>query len=101
MSSAGLLNARVSIELGEDSGTCKMRPALRYSDDGVTWGTANYIVSATYRETNGITYGTAYSDLSGQETPKPWIQFGVQVANESAGAIQLCNATLLVEPKEK
>lgn len=34
MSSAGLNDARVSTSMEQDSGNCKIRPALRYSNDG-------------------------------------------------------------------
>ena len=37
MGSAGLVEIRVTYELSEDSGDCELRPALRYSDEGVTW----------------------------------------------------------------
>jgi hypothetical protein len=36
MSSAGLINVRVSTEMDETSGNCKIRPALRWSNDGIT-----------------------------------------------------------------
>jgi hypothetical protein len=97
----GLIAVRVSTEMGEDSGSCKIRPALRYSDDGVTYDTSKEIV-ATYRITEGIDWGTTYVDITtlAGTTPRAYVQFGVHAANESAGAIQVCNATIRVEPRE-
>jgi len=31
--------------------------------------------------------------------PKPWVQFGVQAANTSGARVEICKATLLVEPE--
>lgn len=95
----GLLNVRVSTEMSEDSGNCKIRPALRYSNDGINWDASKDIV-AGYRTTEGIDWGTTYIDISAGTTPRAWVQFGVEVANESGSAINVCNATLRVEPKE-
>lgn len=100
LASAGLLNARVSTELVATSGQCKVRPALRWSDDGVVWGPSSSIV-AGYRSTIGIDYGSAYLDLTILGTPKPWIQFGVEVANVSGTRVEVCKASVMVEPKEK
>jgi hypothetical protein len=100
LASAGLLNARVSTELVATSGFCKVRPALRWSDDGVVWGASSSIV-ASYRSTVGIDYGSSYLDLNVLGTPKPWVQFGVEVANVSGTRVEVCQASVMVEPKEK
>ncbi len=100
MSSAGIINVRVSTELAETSGNCKLRPALRWSDDGIGWGAASAIV-ATYRTTTGIDYGSNYIDITALGTPKPWVQFGLEVANNSGTRVEVCNGALLVDPKEK
>lgn len=102
MESSGLISVRVSIEMGQDSGNCKMRPALRYSDDGVTWDPAKEIVAA-YRTTEGTDYGTTYIDITGLAgtTVRAFVQFGVQVVNEAGAARENCNATIRVEPKEQ
>lgn len=101
MATRTVTNARVSFELDQDtSGLCKIRPALRFGNDGVSWDSAAAI-DTTYRTAAGVTYGTAYVDLTAVATPRTWIQFGVEVANESGGAVNLCNASLMVEPKEQ
>jgi hypothetical protein len=85
--------------MSEDSGNCKIRPALRYSNDGITWDASKDIV-AGYRTTEGIDWGTTYIDISVGTTPRAWVQFGVEAANESGSVINVCNATLRIEPKE-
>lgn len=101
MESKGLISVRVSTEMSEDSGNCKMRPALRYSNDGIGWDAEKEIV-AGYRTTDGIDWGTSYIDITGLAgtTTRAYVQFGVQVANEAGSAINVCNATIRVEPKE-
>jgi len=101
LESKGILSVRVSTEMSEDSGACKIRPALRYSNNGVDWDPPKEIVAA-YRATEGIDWGSTYIDISQiVGTPaRAYVQFGVQVANESGTTIQLCNATIRVEPKE-
>jgi len=100
LSSAGLINVRVSTEFAEQSGNCKFRPALRWSDDGITWGAATNMV-ATYLTAPGITYGSSYIDITALGTPKPWVQFGVEVANNSGSRVEVCNASIMIDPKEK
>lgn len=100
MSSAGIINVRVSTELAETSGNCKVRPALRWSDDGIGWGSSSTIV-ATYRTTTGIDYGSSYVDITALGTPKPWVQFGLEVANSSGTRVEVCNTSLMVDPKER
>lgn len=101
LESKGLLSVRISTEMSEDSGNCKIRPALRYSNDGVGWDAAKEIV-AGYRTTEGIDWGTTYIDITqlAGTTPRAYVQFGVEVANEAGSAINICNATIRVEAKE-
>ena len=100
MSSAGMINVRVSTELDETSGNCKIRPALRWSNDAVAWD-ADVAIVTTYRSTVGVDYGSSYIDITALGTPKPWVQFGVEVANTSGTRVELCAATVLVDPKER
>ena len=97
----GLIAVRVSYELTADSGDCEIRPALRYSNDGVAWDTPKEIV-ATYQNGTGPTWGTTYIDITALGTsPRAYVQFGVEARNGTAGAIQLCAATIRIEPREK
>ncbi len=98
MSSAGLLKVRVSTELEETSANCKIRPAIRWSNDGISWDSDVNLV-AGYRTTVGSDFGSTYIDLMALGTPKPWVQFGVQAANNSGVRVEICRATLLVEPE--
>lgn len=93
-------SARVTLEMDQNTGNCKIRPALRYSSDGINWDSPAYIV-VTYRTTAGIDYGSTWLDLTTLATPKNWVQFGVQAANNSGAAIEHCNASLMVQPKER
>jgi hypothetical protein len=101
MSSAGLINVRVSTEMEEKVGNIEIRPALRYSDDGFTWNTAKEIV-ATYRTTNGTDVGTSYVDITGLAgtTPHAFVQFGVVAANTSGSSVNIALAEIRIEPKE-
>ncbi len=100
--SAGLISARLSTDMESNSGDCQIRPALRYSPDGVSWGSPKEIVSA-WVSTNGPSYGESYIDLTslGGTPAKTYVQFGVQTRNGTAGDIQMCLATIRVEPKER
>jgi hypothetical protein len=92
--------ARVTIEMDQDTGFCKIRPALRYSSDGINWD-APAAISATYRTSIGIDYGTVWVDLTALATAKNWVQFGVEAANDSGSALNLCNASLMVQPRDR
>lgn len=92
--------ARVTIEMDQDTGNCKIRPALRYSSDGINWD-APAAISATYRTSIGIDYGTVWVDLTGLATAKNWVQFGVEAANDSGSSLNLCNASLMVQPRDR
>lgn len=95
-----IASMRVSIEMSEDAGFCKMRAALRWSDDGgATWGAVQNPNGATYLSANGQTIG-AWVDASTLGTPKQWVQFGVETAEDAgSSAIMLCHATLTVETR--
>ena len=92
-----LTSFRVSFELSESSGTCKIRPALRYSQDGTSWSPATALRKDFLSEEK-IVWGDAYFE-PGKLLPAPlpkFVQFGVEV---SGTGMNLCNATLRVEPK--
>jgi hypothetical protein len=103
IATAGLVSVRVSFQLSEIAGPCRIRPALRFSNDAVTWA-GDVALDATnlpYTGINQVVYGTGYIDTMSLATPGAWVQFGVQAANASAGAVGLCNATLRIEEKEQ
>jgi len=98
---AGLLSARISYQMIQNSGDCKMRPAVRFSGDGVDWGTEKE-TTATYVTTSTPSYGEGYVDLvTLTDTPmRAYIQFGMQTLNQSGTAPALCNGILRVEPNK-
>lgn len=101
-----LTHVRVSFQLSEPSGaTCRIRPAVRFSSDGVTWE-ASQPLDATnlgYVTTETPVFGTAYVDINNVPSapPRSWVQFGMQAANANTGASSTCNATLRLEVKER
>lgn len=99
---AGLLGARFSYQMTQDSGDCKLRPAVRYSNDGVNWDTPKE-VNATYATNETPIYGTAYVDLMTlmNTPPRAYIQFGLQTLNRSTTTNAFCRGTLRVEPQQK
>lgn len=104
LSAAGMINARVSYQLSEDSGACQLRPAVRYSDNGVDWDVQKeiYTGAASWQNGNNVKYQTSYVDLTSLgTTARAFMQFGVEANNDTGvGTIQLCNATLRVEWKD-
>ncbi len=100
MPSAGLVNIRIYLEVTEATGgtNLRTRPALRYSGDGVGWDPA-VAINTNYIQGSATQPGSTFVDISALGTPKPWIQFGVQVHNFNANPYEIAHAVLLVEPK--
>lgn len=102
MPTDGLIGARFSYQLTTDSGQCKLRAAIRYSDNGVAWD-PHKEVNAEYADSNDeIIWGTGtYVNLLALAgTPaKAWIQFGLETLPET-NAIAACRGTLRVEPQK-
>lgn len=102
VSTAGLPGARFSTQMTVDSGDCKLRPAVRFSNDGVNWDPAKE-VNAIYVTDETIQYGTLYVDLMTLQStpPRAWIQFGIQTLNRTTTNNAFCRASLRVEPQHK
>jgi hypothetical protein len=99
MPSGDVIAARVDTLMDQDTGNFKLRPALRYSFDGTNWDNSQYILSS-YQTTTGVEVGTSFIDLTSLgSNPKTWMQFGVQVANESGGSREFCKAAIRVQVK--
>ena len=96
---AGLHYVRVAYQLSQDSGNCQVRPAVRFSDDGVNWDAAKELYS-TWQNGNDVTYDPSFVDilnLAGTDA-KAWVQFGVQTDNDvGISTTQFCKATIRVE----
>ncbi len=101
MALADATKVRVAYHLSEINGPARIRPALRFSNDGVSWDAAQPIdsVNLTWVTNETITFGSAYVDLTTLATPKSWVQFGVQAANSPGGSAGYGNATLRIEIK--
>lgn len=99
MDSARHKYVRASIEMAQNSGACKIRPALRMSNDGVTWDTPVAIGSDT-RNSNGTTYGNTFNDMGTTTAAKQIVQYGVQAVNDSGTALEMCSASLKIDVKE-
>ncbi|HND33605.1 MAG TPA: hypothetical protein PLA94_26580 [Myxococcota bacterium] len=79
---AGLHYVRVAYQLSQDSGNCQLRPAVRFSDDGINWDAA-VDVHSTWQNGNDVTYPAGFEDILNLGTdPKAWVQFGVQTDND-------------------
>lgn len=101
--SAGLLGVRVSYQLSEDTGSCQLRAALRYSDDGINWETPKEIYTA-WQDGNGVKYQQDYVDIIAlsQTPPRTWVQFGVQTDTDTGvNAVHFAKAAIRVEPKQR
>lgn len=105
MPTASMTDVRVAFALSELYSNCRIRPAIRFSSDGVNWDTAAPIDSTNldYVTTEVITYGSQYIDITGiaGTSDKGWVQFGVQAANTGVTNAGFCNATLRVEVKQR
>lgn len=96
--SAGVVSGRFAVQMTQDSGDCKLRAAVRFSNDGVTWDAAKE-VSVTYVTDDTVQYNTAYVDLLALAgTPaRSWLQYGVEVVNRTGATVALCNGALRVD----
>lgn len=102
MQTSALSKVRIAYQLSELGGPCRIRPAVRFSDDGGSWDAGAAVDSTNYAyvTSNTVSYPPQFVDIYSipGTTPKSWIQFGVQAANGAAGAPGSCNATIRIEP---
>jgi hypothetical protein len=99
MATMSMVSFRVSTEMSEETGNCEMQPAIRFSDNGLDWDTAQHVHTATASlKADGPSFPTGGPVSLGSLTaPKAFIQFGVQVRNQSGSNYEMCNAQLRVE----
>lgn len=96
-SSVGVNSVRPTLEVSQSSGAIKVRPALRYSSDLNTFESAVAIDAANMTQTNdGTKYGTWTDIQTGQ---KNFVQFGVEVENDSGTGTELAMVTLRLDRK--
>ena len=89
---------RVSYQVSENTGNCQIRPAIRFSDDGVNWETPKELYTA-WQSGNNVTYTQDFVDINSltSTSPRAWMQFGVQTDNTSGASVNFCKATLRIE----
>lgn len=90
---------RPSIELAQSSGLLTIRPSLRTSNDGLAWDTPVPIGGQT-RNANGITYGSAFTDMTSTTDSKQLVQPGVEVKNTSGTALEMGLVTLKLDHRK-
>lgn len=92
--SNAIANVKVSYDLDEKTGTqLQVRRAKRGSNDSVIWGVATEF-GAAYSGSIGWSYATAY-ELA--DVANEFNEFGVNVKNGTAGAIEFAWVTVEIE----
>lgn len=87
MDSAKIEAIRVSFSLDASTGDLEVRPALRMSNDGVSWDAPVAIGVAT-RTADGTTYGSAFVDMSATTKAKQLAQLGIEAKCGSGSALE-------------
>lgn len=90
---------RPSFELAQSSGLLTVRSAVRTSDDGVAWDTP-VAIGGHSRYTNGITYGSGFTDMTSTTDAKQLVQPGVEVKNSSGTALEMGLVTLKLDHRK-
>lgn len=101
MTSSSVAKARFAWQMTQDSGDCKMRPAVRFSSDGLNWDAAKEVsAGAAYATDETVRYDPAFVDLQGLAgtTNKTYMQFGLQTLNRTGTAVAFCRGAMRVEP---
>ena len=99
MASMSMVAFRISTEMSQDTGACEMRPAVRFSDTGLDWDASQNVHTSTAALiADGVSYPTGGPvGLGTLLNPKAFIQFGVEVKNQSGTSTEMCNAQIRVE----
>lgn len=97
----GLVNVRVSYQLTQNSGDCKLRPAVQFSSDGSNWDSAKEL-NTTYVTNETVAYGTTFVNLTTLDAtpPRTWVRFGLQTLNISGTVNAFCQGSLRIEPEQ-
>lgn len=100
-STTDLKSAGSSIEIRSSSGALMGRVVYRTSDDGVTFGSWTVLnTSPTQVQTNdGTLYRPGFVDLASVVAGKQLIQWGVEIANSSGSATEMCAVVVKIERK--
>lgn len=95
-STVGIRKVRAAVEVGQDSGDCKSRPAYRTTNDGVTWDSP-VALGTTTQTGDGVTYDDEYVDISADTDAKQLVQFGNQLVHATTSDIHHCMVTLKLD----
>jgi hypothetical protein len=72
------------------------RPAIRYSDDGDSWGSASNIGSTTLTA-DGVDHGAALASAPG--TPKTYGQLGFNVRNTTNNLLEFAKCAMRLDKR--
>lgn len=94
MPTANAGKAASSFKMWNSTGDVTIEVAVRYSDDGVTWGAPTNVVSGATLTADGAAYNLM-AVLPG--TVKRSMQWGIHIKNTALSATELCWAWLNLE----
>lgn len=87
---------RPNLSMAQESGACRIRAAIRTTNDGVTFETPVAIGSVECTA-DGAQYGGSYTDLSTNLNAKRLVQIGIQCINQSGTSLEMCAASLQLD----
>ena len=96
MPTANAGKAATSFEMFNSTGDITIQAAVRYSDDGVGWGSPQNVTSGATLTADGTAYNRI-ADLPG--TPKRLMQWGFHIKNTSGSDTELCWGFLNLETR--
>ncbi len=77
-----ITEARMHLQLTGADSQFRVQRAFRYSDDNISWNSANTVGSAVTPSANEWDYGT-WGPISAPATPLQYVQFGFWIYNSS------------------
>lgn len=86
--SGHIRTVRSTFEMTQSTGLLKMEFGVRYSDDGITWGSPA-VVGAQSLTANGQSLGTAFNDIGTNCKAHVYAQFGLMASNVSGSVVEI------------
>ena len=87
---------KISAELRDDTGDIKVKPAVQYSNDGVTWSSATGIGS--WLTTTGFHYA---SGLTATDESKTMFRLGMLAVNETGSTLEQMRVYTTIDMTER
>ena len=78
--SAEIERVRITMEIRSMSGTMEVLPGYQVANEATSPGNA-YGIGSTYVNSEGIDYGSGFTDISGNLSSQQLVRFGVFVRN--------------------